>query len=115
MDGTLDYVYVRHGHSVQEPGVDEFYKMVQKHWGKLLPNISKGPVLQVIDLESPMGKRPNVKREIPEIIDIPDEDDAKLEEMELKSLSEENLSVEEIQEKIEYLRCLYMQIKQNLL
>ncbi|CAE7310012.1 unnamed protein product, partial [Symbiodinium sp. CCMP2592] len=88
-----------------EPGVDEFYKMVQKHWGSLLPKVGTGPVLQVIDLEGPMAARPNVKREIPEVIAIEDDDDAKMEEMEFKSLSEENLTVEDIQQKIDYLRA----------
>ena len=92
----------------QEPGVDDFYKVVQQCWGKILPKVEARPVLQIIDLESPLAQNPKVKTEIPDVIDIPDDDESGLEESEFKSLSEEDLSVEQIQEKIEYLRCLSM-------
>ena len=88
----------------QEPGVDDFYKVVLGRWGKLLPDLSKAPTLLVIDLTT-ASPGTQVKRSIDDVIKVEDDDDEKLEEQEFKALPEDNLSVEEIQEKIEYLRC----------
>ena len=87
----------------QEPGVDDFYKVVQKHWGKLLPALENPVPVIVVDLTntSPGTK---VKKQIDDVIKVEDDDDD-LEEQEFKALPEDDLSVEEIQQKIDYLRC----------
>ena len=96
----------------QDPGVDAFYKVVLRHWQHLLPDLAKVPKVVLIDLSEMTEASPNakrVKREIIEIVKIED-DDEENEEEQFKKLPETSLTLDEINEKIEYLRWLVVEI-----
>ncbi|CAE7833648.1 unnamed protein product [Symbiodinium microadriaticum] len=91
----------------KDPGVDAFYKVVLRHWQHLLPDLAKVPKVVLIDLSEMTEASPNakrVKREIIEIVKIED-DDEENEEEQFKKLPETSLTLDEINEKIEYLRA----------
>ncbi|CAE7717956.1 abcF4 [Symbiodinium sp. CCMP2592] len=91
----------------KDPGVDSFYGVVSMHWGKLLPDINKGPRMQLIDLTTEAGKSNKVKREIPDVIKIEDDDEENLEQDEYQKLEgdTEAISYEELQQRIDYLKA----------
>ena len=110
MPAEAAVVNVHARNPLQVVGVDEFYKVILEHWGRFLPDLSTRLVVQVVDLTADPPPGTTVKREIPDIIKIEDEDDADLERVEFKTLPMSDLSLEEINQRIAYLRHRYLLI-----
>ena len=98
----------------QDPGVDEFYGAVLTHWRGVLPDISKNPPLKVIKIDLTMEKdnSKRVKLDLDDVIkvDLEDEDDSTLEQDEYSKLETTEMTLDEIQLRIDYLKCPFLHI-----
>ena len=83
------------------------FAAILRHWGHLLPTLSpsKATVI-VIDLEAAIEQGKKVKKEIPDVVKIEDDDEEGQEMSEFMALPAPPNTLEEVEARIAYLKSL---------
>ena len=89
--------------------MDEFYKVILRNWGALLPDLKATKNIQVIDLTDVSNGRIEMTGKkveaIPDVIKIEDDDEEEDEKRDFQALDPPT-TLEEIDRRLAYLRCL---------
>ena len=91
----------------QAPGADEVFGIILRNWGHMLPSLhpTKNTII-VIDLVAAQEQGRKVKKEIPDIVKIEDDDEDGEEMTEFMALPQPPKTIEEVEARIAYLKSL---------